>query len=142
MKTENKKTKNKKNEVKPSKKKQKVLDAIKRNIKKLEALQRDYEVYMKNRAIRATNNVFVEWVEENIEELCSDEGMGVIAGRDRYLDEAGLQNITFSTKKFIKYIKMYCDACGYDFIPLSNTRPRGFRLKKNSKHDALVGLWA
>lgn len=80
--------------------------------------------------IRETNQSFAEWIEDNLELLTASEGVGTIQARDSFLDATNQRFTSLSDRKFTNYVKAYCQIYGYEYVALSNMRPRGFRISR------------
>lgn len=83
----------------------------------------------KKELIRATNQSFSEWMEDHIDLLTDVEGIGTIAARDAFLASANQKNQGLTDRKFTDYIKNYCKIYEWEYIPMPQLRPRGFRIQ-------------
>lgn len=80
----------------------------------------------KKDSIRATNSIFVEWLEETISELNGFNSTTIL--HSRFLDETGQVKRDISSKKFINFLKKYCEIYQYSFIEERTSIMRGFKI--------------
>ena len=80
----------------------------------------------KKDSIRATNSIFVEWLEEIIDELNGFNSTTII--HSRFLEETGQVKRDISIKKFINFLKKYCEIYHYSFIEERSSTVRGFKI--------------
>lgn len=78
--------------------------------------------------IRATNQSFADWIEDNLYQLTAPEGISTINARDYFLSDTNQRMVSFSDRKFTTYIKSYCEIYGHRYEALQNFRPRRFRI--------------
>ncbi len=83
---------------------------------------------LKKDAIRATCITFVDWFEEAKEDYTSYNGIGGNLAKLAYLESSGQRNIKLSDKRFMSWVKSYCDIYGYGFEKLNHVRPRSFKI--------------
>ena len=80
----------------------------------------------KKDSIRATNSILVEWLEEIISELNGFISTTILYSR--YIEESGQVKRDISIKKFINFLKKYCEIKQYCFIEERSSSVRGFRI--------------
>ncbi len=83
----------------------------------------------KKDTIRATSESFYNWIEDSKSDL--QKFISTCNAKKRYLEESGLKNMTLSDKKFIMWIKKFCEINGHEFVPSPKSDARGFFLKLN-----------
>jgi len=86
--------------------------------------------YRTKELIRATSQSFAEWIDDNIELLSDPNGIGTKHARDEYMESTNQRNSPLSDKKFSDYIKTYCNLFNYEYVALTNMRPRGFYISE------------
>lgn len=83
----------------------------------------------KKDSIRATNSIFVEWLEEIISELNGFNSTTIL--HSQFIEETGQIKRDISIKKFINFLKKYCEIYQYSFIEERTSIVRGFRIVIN-----------
>ncbi len=84
----------------------------------------------KKDAIRATDETFYEWMDEakvDFQKFTSTK-----SAKEKYLEETGQKGIRLSDKKFIRYMRSYCEILGHSFNEDRNSEKRGFSIHLNS----------
>jgi hypothetical protein len=83
----------------------------------------------KKDSIRATNSIFVEWLEEIISELNVFNSTTIL--HTRFLEETGQLKRDISSKKFINFLKKYCEIYHYSYFEERTSILRGFKIVFN-----------
>lgn len=84
---------------------------------------------LKKNLIRATCDTFADWVEENIEDLIAEDLITTARAKGMYLDQSGI-NAPISDKKFISWLKVYCELNGLKFGRDRSSKVRGFKISR------------
>jgi hypothetical protein len=85
----------------------------------------------KKELIRATNQSFAEWMEDNLDLVTDIDGIGTISARDIFLEATNQKFTSLSERKFTNYLKAYCNIYGYEYYAMPHLRPRKFRIDCN-----------
>jgi len=80
----------------------------------------------KKDSIRATNSIFVEWLDEIISELNGFNSTTIL--HSRFLEETGQVKRDISIKKFFNFLKKFCEIYHYSFIEERSSTVRGFKI--------------
>ena len=84
---------------------------------------------LKKNLIRATCDTFADWVEENIEDLIAEDLITTARAKGMYLDQSGI-NAPISDKKFISWLKIYCELNDIKFDRDRSSKVRGFKISR------------